>query len=337
MKKKCAILIINLICRVAFADGIDVYGVNDKLAEKILKKFGTETFNFEKKLMLERTQGTLTVKSISSYREKQNILQERVAKAYGFKQVFFDTVYYPETKEIFTTIEVPSLPISDTKLANYQIKCHDIINDMILFTQKIARLMVTNPDFGKEPQCKDLHCICPESPLVLKDLEHFRALVPKQHALIKKTIESDKSLVRQRAALFLLAFYKNPQEVADILNKVLRDPSFHIRHDALRVYGVLLQKAPWIHTRVDLFIPSCFSMHEAERNKSLIVLNELSKQKKYQKTITSQLNLQLLKLLKLKQPNNHDLAYSILKNTTGQTFSDLAYADWEKYLKKTLT
>ena len=78
-------------------------------------------------------------------------------------------------------------------------------------------------------------------------------------------------------------------------------------------------------------------MHEAERNKSLIVLNELSKQKKYQKTITSQLNLQLLKLLKLKQPNNHDLAYSILKNTTGQTFSDLAYADWEKYLKKTLT
>jgi len=40
-------------------------------------------------------------------------------------------------------------------------------------------------------------------------------------------------------------------------------------------------------------------------------------------------------MLRLRQPNNHDFAHSILKQISGRSFGDREYAAWEAWLAST--
>ena len=41
---------------------------------------------------------------------------------------------------------------------------------------------------------------------------------------------------------------------------------------------------------------------------------------------------ELLELLRLEQPNNHDFAWSILKKVSGQSFGERDVAAWQRWL-----
>jgi hypothetical protein len=139
-------------------------------------------------------------------------------------------------------------------------------------------------------------------------------------------------LARRRAAIFLLGYFKNPEEIAKILNQVLTDDNSYIRHDALRVYGELYPKYPSLDVPVALVVNSIYSCNEAERNKALIFLNELASNPKYQEIMIDTAGAQLITLLRLKQPNNHNFAYQILQKLSHKPFNDQDYSKWEQWL-----
>ena len=84
-------------------------------------------------------------------------------------------------------------------------------------------------------------------------------------------------------------------------------------------------------------ISSLSSCHVDERNKTLILLNTLAKQPVYQDRITRLAGAQLLNLLKLQQPNNHQFAYQILKKLSGKSYGERDYALWQAWLDQALT
>jgi len=68
-----------------------------------------------------------------------------------------------------------------------------------------------------------------------------------------------------------------------------------------------------------------------DRNKSAYVLVSLVKSPRYRTAIDKEAVPSLLKLLRLRQANNHDPAYEILKELSGKTFGDRDYKDWESW------
>jgi len=71
-----------------------------------------------------------------------------------------------------------------------------------------------------------------------------------------------------------------------------------------------------------------------DRNKAAATLAMLAKTPKYRDAIRADAVPTLLKLLRLKQPNNHDWAYAALKEVSGKTFGDRDYDAWENWASR---
>ncbi|NBX84594.1 MAG: HEAT repeat domain-containing protein [Gammaproteobacteria bacterium] len=318
----------------AFADDVDVYGADDELASEIIQKYGDKVLHLEKELIYARMHH-LQVRSLL---QRQLLLQQRIQSRYRIKRVNFETVYYPTTQTTYTTIQVldHDFPRGDN-YPRYQAKSgHDVVDDMILFTEKIPQLYLKNPQFADNPVCKDFQCIVPDDPIVENDLENFRKKVSQNPQFIIQTIEKDPILDRRRAAIFLLAYFKDPQEIARVLNQTLKDKNYYIRHDTLRVFGELYAKAPDITFDIQSVLQSLKADHVAERNKALIFVNEMVSKQKYHQEVKQHAALQLVKLLKLKQPNNHDLAYEILVKISHHPYPSDAILVWEAWANKVI-
>lgn len=328
-------LILSFICFNVYADDVDVYGATEQMSLSILKRYGEKVLSLEKELI----QARLHQEPVKGFLKKQYVLQQQIQNKYHIKRVNFETVYYPKDRSIYTTIQLfdHDFPRWDA-YPDYQAKKgHDVVDDMILFTEKIPQLYVKYPKFADNPTCKDFQCIVPDDPVVENDLEHFRKMVEKYPKFVVNTIENDPILDRRRAAIFLLAYFKDPHQIAQILEKTLCDKNYYIRHDTLRVYGELYPKAPDIEFDINRVLLSLKADHVAERNKALIFINEIVTHQKYQQEVKQQAALQLVKLLRLKQPNNHDLAYEILVKISRHPYSAQAITVWDEWAHKVTT
>ena len=154
--------------------------------------------------------------------------------------------------------------------------------------------------------------------------------MPQSKALIEKTIFQDPHLERRRAGIFLLAYYANPQDINQILMRLLDDKNHFIRHDALRVYGEMYPKTKNLKMPVQKILLSAHACDVGERNKALIVLSELAKEPQYRHALQKDAH-QFIELLKLKQPNNHLFAYDILTRISQKNYSDTDISSWEHW------
>jgi hypothetical protein len=68
------------------------------------------------------------------------------------------------------------------------------------------------------------------------------------------------------------------------------------------------------------------------RNKALHLLVELAQRPEHHARIARDAGPTLLRLLRLIQPNNHEPAWQVLKEISGESFGDRDYASWERWL-----
>ena len=297
-----------------YAGGIDVYGLNQTAAAQLLEKWGKPIYETEKSYWALRLEKKLTPEKEQEWQKKQQDYIERIKHTFSYQTVLIESVYYPGTKDLFTTIGLDKAPSYQQKIAAYQAKNPpDVIDKLWLFIPKATQFIIEHPEYANALNCLDYHCITPEHAYFKADLSYFRHEVPLKKNIILQELSHSTNLQRRRAAVFALGYLKHAQEIADILEEYLSDPSTLIRHDCLRVYGELLQKAPEVNVHIEKILPSLFSVYEAERNKTLVVLSSLVKQSRYKDMIDSNAKQQLLLLKDLKQPNNHDLACQILE------------------------
>jgi hypothetical protein len=316
-----------------FADGVDVFGVDDEISAAILAQHGDEVLHFEKQLFAMRLQG-MSAKKQKVFQIKKLNIEHQVAQKFHLPGVRFDTVYYPN-KTLFTTINVLPSSYHEVFDETYEPqKPYDIVDKMVFFKKNAIALYIKDPKIGENLHCKDFHCIAPENSNLQDDLLYFRKMVPKQTHMIDNALFTDKHLARRRASIFLLAYYPNIPDVQIRLDRLLQEDNRFILHDTLRVYGEFLKAYPHLSVDLKRVIPLLNSYDEAIRNKTLLILDALASQEKYQHIIAKQAGDSLLKLLKLKQPNNHDIAYHILQKISHQNFGDRDYAAWQSVLQK---
>ncbi len=148
---------------------------------------------------------------------------------------------------------------------------------------------------------------------------------------------SDSDENRRANAAFLLAYMDDGQKLVEILSQRLDDTSSLVRNNALRVMVVIAQCHPEIELPMHKVLEALHYPETTDRNKAAGVMYMIAQKPaslaKYRSVLNQAVPV-LLKMLALKQPNNHDLAYYILKILAGQDFGEHNLAAWETWYRQ---
>jgi len=331
------------------ANIIDVYGVEPGLSEDIIKNYGNLVGDTESQLIKEMIK--ISNGGKDHYIEKvvlpkKTQLINEIKKHYNFAFVQFDTIFYPNDKDTHTTVEVITqkdrnrlrfIPQKNKVQTTSKLK-HDLVDKMMEFHNKSMNLLINNQSNSIVTECPVYHCLPGFNHPQLKDsfiLLTHRA--PKEKALLVNTIGHDPLPERRVAAVYLAGYLDDPHEIISLLTKHVMDSDDGVRNSAMRVIAETMKKAKIDEINVQPFLELLDSPYDTDRNKALYVLLSASNLPLSKQLIIRKGNKQLIALLQLKQPNNHDMAYALLKNISGKDFGSQNIDAWKKWIRKEVT
>jgi hypothetical protein len=325
---------------------VDIYGANKIHSEKILREYTKQVIEIESELAKQRGYFNLTgkedIQKIEEIQIKKDRLAEGIKKKVGVLYLAFHTTIYPNKKYLYTTIEVIE-KTDPERLAfvhpNNNNTIHLKQTDLIAKMQKYETLGWKLSDSKqlaiKNLICPAYHCIFGFNHPKLKPyLSIFNRGVIKEKTKILKVLNNDPDPERRAAAAFLLGHFENPEEIISILSKYINDDNELVRNNVIRVMGETIEKAQINHIDVDPFLNLLNSPYGSDRNKAVSLLASAPLDKKSRLLIIHKGQEDLLALLQLKQPNNHDWAYLLLKKISGKNYSEYDISAWERWFSE---
>jgi hypothetical protein len=324
---------------------VDVYGADLEISDEIIKKYGAQIGNIEAQMiksaasMSENDAGEYFLKYIFP---KKNQLIRKIQHDYRLAYVDFDTILYPNDKNLYTTIEIVGRNdkerikfIHNQPILKEALSKQDVINKMLKYQHTEFQLMLNNQLDTKNSICPIYHCLPGFSHPKLKHyFTLFSTEATQDKNLIINTLGSDPNSERRVAAIYLMGYFKDPKEIILLLTSYINDEDSGVRNAAMRVLGETMRKAKIYQINVLPFLSLLDSPYDTDRNKALLILWNAANLNSTKETIIRYGQKRLLMLLQLKQPNNHDLAYAILKKISGKDFGPRNYYAWEQWFSK---
>ncbi|HEX7238448.1 MAG TPA: HEAT repeat domain-containing protein [Gammaproteobacteria bacterium] len=188
------------------------------------------------------------------------------------------------------------------------------------------------PMLVDDSNCPVLHCIAPfDLPDLAPFLPRLNAGAEQHEDALYAVARSSADAEERAMALFVLAHTKDVQRLVPLLANAIYDPNGGVRNNAMRVLMFLAQKRPDADFPVRDLIAALDFPTSADRNKAAYTVAALAEQPKYRATIRADAVPAALHLLRVEKPNNHDPAYTILKQVSGEEFGERDYAAWERW------
>ncbi|OGV46050.1 MAG: hypothetical protein A3F46_02960 [Legionellales bacterium RIFCSPHIGHO2_12_FULL_42_9] len=329
----------------AAAPIVDLYGDESAKGEKILKKYSKQVSEIE--VAFHNASLSTNFSHETKFEKeflKRNQLIETIKKEGNYLYANFGTIKYVNKNHEYeyTTIEVvkkdqPKRLLFTSPMIrkpNYKPK-NDLIDQMIEFGQIELKLfeahqMESDP---KKIVCPVYHCFLGFSDPQLKPyLRVFNTGAIKEKQLILDTLSNDLNPERRAAAAFLMGHFKDPNEIVTQLSSHLDDPDSGVRNNVLRVIGTTIKKAKMTQIDAKPYLKLLESTQATDRNKALLVLSTIARSPQVRPIMIRSGGKNLISLLRLKQPINHDFAYQILKTLSGKDLGETNYAAWENWL-----
>lgn len=356
MMIKVFMLIISLMVSIS-SIAADLYGLSDDASAKIMKKYGKEVHEFEALIQQailmhlfdandgkpETSQADVLKKELT---DKKLALMKKITNDNGFLFVDFQIITYPEkdNNKSYMTIEVIDKQHperlrfinNESIVADKNLKrAHkpDLIESMITYNNIGMELVLNHKMVPDSSACPVYHCAFGFNHPKLKPyLATFNMGVIKERALILKTLNHDPDPERRAAAAYLIGHFRDPHEIILILSPHISDRHEGVRNDVMRVIGATMMKSKINDIDVMPFLDALDSPYTTDRNKALFILFTAVDAQQLKAVILQKGGDQLLALLKLKQPNNHDWAYQILKKMSGKDFGSTNVVAWTKWV-----
>lgn len=346
MKKTSVFLCFIFLSTTSFSNIIvDVYGANKTHTETILKKYSNQVIEIESEQLKQFQDGVITdkknIKTFEKLQTRKEKLIEDIKKEGDFLYVAFDTVSYSDKKNLYTTIEIienkqpQRLKFIDPHVNKKKHNVHSMLVDkMIEYDNLRMKLDLLNQlDTDHYTTCPVYHCTSGFNHQALKPyLKVFNAGVIKEKNQILDVLTNDSDSERRAAAAFLLGHLQNPEEIISILEKHVNDKHGHVRNNAMRVIAATMQKANIDTINIIPYINLLNSPYVTDRNKALAILASASKNRALQSIIIKKSKDNLVKLLELKQPINHNWAHDVLKQISGKNYGEYDVNSWENWL-----
>ena len=180
--------------------------------------------------------------------------------------------------------------------------------------------------------CPVLHCIAPfDLPELAPYLPRFDDGARRYEEELYAVAANSADASERATALFVLAHTNDAQRLAPVLGRAIYDPNGGVRNNAMRVLIFLAQRRADVDFPLHDLIAALDFPSSADRNKAAYTVAALAGQAKYRDTIRAEAVPAALRLLRLEKPNNHDPAYEILMQVSGETFGDRDYEAWERW------
>jgi hypothetical protein len=340
IKRLLLLSIIILSFNASAKNVIDLYGMQSDKSAYILKKYSNKVSKLTDLLAIAmKNNGKFNEYEARKNRLKTEQVAADIKKEFSLLYVDFDTVFYPGNKNVYTTIEVIEKSRPDrlwyvNKVIKKQGKHvgRDLVDEMIDYEQIGMQLMMHNQLNEKDKSCPVYHCLSGfNHPKLRSYLKIFNTGVLANKPLILKTLKDGVNAGRRVASAFLVGHFKNPNEIIDVLSPYVNDKDDSVRNSAIRVIGETMNRANISDINIIPFLNLLNSPYNTDRNKALYVLLVAAESPSSKKLIIQQGSRNLLAMLKLKQPNNHDISYQLLKKISGKNFGDNNIVDWEKW------
>lgn len=337
-------------------DMVDLHGLEAPQAYLVLQRHRPQIQALETALMTELLSMSQGHPPSRRYQDlatqKQRLLQAIQREGnYGFTDL--QTVYYFKNDIIYTTLEVIDSPRSDrmrflsnpphplwttfkiwrNSLYRACFHNHDLIAQMQQYELLVTQLSLGNALEQYSSDCPAYHCLTSfQHPSLQPYWDIFQQGVATEKSRILATLRDDPDPKRRASAAFLVGHFQDPEEIVTVLSAYINDPSSLVRNNTLRVIAMTLFKAhlkevdsmPFIHLLASPFV--------TDRNKALGILLALADNEQARKQIIRYGGQQILALLHLTQPDNHDFAYALLKKMSKQDFGERYYSQWQSWL-----
>ena len=324
---------------------VDVYGVNRDQAKQIIKTYGKQIARLESdisKLSFKSKSG-IKDNPKNDIRLKKQAIVDGLMKDYGFLFADLEMIYYPNYKKSFTSVEVVDKAHPE-RLRFVNLKSRkgepgtqvlhkpDLIEDVLKYEQMAQELMYFD-QLKLYTSCPVLHCTFGfDDPRLKPYLSQFNEGAVKERALILKTLKEDPDPNRRGAAIFLLGHFKNAKEVVSLLMPYVADKDEGVRNDAMRVIAETIYHGHLTIADISPFVDVLDSPYTTDRNKALYVLRNAVVTQDAKKQLLEKGGDKLVEIFRLKQPNNHDLAYELLKTISGKDFGSTNVAAWSRWV-----
>ncbi|MDX1836006.1 HEAT repeat domain-containing protein [Legionella taurinensis] len=316
---------------------IDLFGDEGSQADRVLKQYSGPILALEESLheLLLSDQLQTHPEKLNEAGKRKRALVNKIKKEYGYAYVDVSTVNY-SSDSVYITIEVIRKEqthrlrfIDDHRPVKHSAR-KDLIHDMERYNELGTTLFLNDQLNPEKLDCPVYHCTWGfEHPKLKPFYAPFQQGVSAQKSLILETLDADTDPERRAAAVFLVGHFANPQEIIDLLLPHVLDKDSGVRNNAMRVIGTTLAKYKTARVNIEPFLHLLSSPYDTDRNKSLLVLLQVcdaNRQKMIQEGKES-----LLALLALKQPNNHEPAYQILKKISGKNYTDTDLKSWKAW------
>jgi hypothetical protein len=183
-------------------------------------------------------------------------------------------------------------------------------------------------------KCPFWHCFtfAHESLILYRDA--FARRVPAVERALVTVLREEKRDDRRAAAAFLLAHLPSGQRVVELMLPSITDPSVLVRNNAMRVLAMTAMHHPEIAIPVTPILEALHFPSTLDRNKASAILAGITRREptaEVRAQILAGAGELLVDMLALKQPNNHDFAYQVLKQISGRDLGEHAIDAWRAW------
>lgn len=187
-----------------------------------------------------------------------------------------------------------------------------------------------------QPKCPVYHCVFSgfQTEADFKLLEYFNKSVKTNKEQLIEILRSDADDIKRARVAYLLGHLQSPDEIISIMLDRVDDRSSFVRNNTMRVLSETMRYSKKTNINLEKVIKALSSPSTTDRNKAGGIIYMTAIDKNNHEYIIKNAGSALIKMLKLKQPNNHDIAYLILKTISGENYKDTDVVAWTQWLDR---
>lgn len=312
--------------------GVDVFGAPPELAAEMSRCFGPD---FERLVVASRAGAP------SRAREIEAEIEEKIRKAGEFASVDVVTIHYYESDEPTTYLTVNVTEEPGREGVTHLPEPNEDFGDpgALLATWReyeiVGEDLMIGGSLPPDAPCPVLHCLFG---FEHQDLERYREVfdigVPAHVGELARILAEDRDPEDRATAAYLLAHLPEARQAMVHLLPRLADPSPRVRNSVMRVLGQMAEHEDDLDVPVDRVVAMLASMSSTDRNKAMSILYGLAKQPKKRSQIVEAAGCDLLRLLHMLQPTEHEYAHLTLERLSALDLGARDYEGWRAWLSQ---
>lgn len=324
---------------------LDIYGVDLHTQSKIMtccKKSISEYIELQQQMNLEQPANSLP--SLKKQLTAEKSILNKINALGNFSLTKISTVYYPDDKTTYTTIDIVKkndshrLPVLSARSINKHLNKNKELTDLFKlwsqYNQRNLKLIQSSTLDFKSKSCPVVHCTWGFDKNELEhDIPKLKNGASKYKTQLMDIIKHSANNSDREEAIFILAHADNYQEMAHFLIDFTSDQDDTVRNNAMRVLGAILAQHDVPGLNIERITHALNYPYVTDRNKAgYVLLNIVLKNRATHALVAEKSGTTLVNLLRLNQPNNHDFAYRILKVISNKNYSDHDYRSWQNWV-----